>query len=99
MGKSDGTNADADVSSPSALDPIPGPNVPRYGESSLAEAVPSVLSPFGLPGFENRLAVDPVSSVALLVVDGLGWEQLLANADAAPFLAEAAGPRPPAPAA
>jgi hypothetical protein len=91
MGTSDGTNADADVSSPSARDPIPGPNVPRYGESSLAEVVPSVLSAFGVPGFENRLAVDPVSSVALLVVDGLGWEQLLANADAAPFLAEAAG--------
>jgi predicted AlkP superfamily pyrophosphatase or phosphodiesterase len=69
---------------------IPSPNVPRYGEASLAEVVPSVLSAFGLPGFENRLELEPVTSVALLVVDGLGWEQLLANAGAAPFLAEAA---------
>jgi Type I phosphodiesterase / nucleotide pyrophosphatase len=90
MGTTDGSNADADVSTPSASDPIPGLNVPRYGEASLAEVVPSVLSAFGLPGFENRLELEPLSSVALLVVDGLGWEQLLANAGAAPFLADAA---------
>jgi Type I phosphodiesterase / nucleotide pyrophosphatase len=70
---------------------VPAPSVPRYGSASLAEVVPSVLSAFGVPGFENRLELEPLSSVALLVVDGLGWEQLLANAGTAPFLADAAG--------
>lgn len=69
----------------------PAPSIPRYGEASLAEVVPSVLAAFGLSRFENRLELEPVSSVALLVVDGLGWEQLLANPDAAPFMADAAG--------
>jgi hypothetical protein len=82
MGTSDGSNANVKA---------PFPNVPRYGSASLAEVVPSVLSAFGVPGFENRLGLEAMSSVALLVVDGLGWEQLLANAGAAPFLAEAAG--------
>ena len=68
----------------------PVPSIPRYGEASLAEVVPSVLAAFGLSEFENRLRLEPVSSVVLLVVDGLGWEQLLANPDAAPFMTEAA---------
>jgi Type I phosphodiesterase / nucleotide pyrophosphatase len=67
-----------------------GPAVPRYGRASLAEVVPSVLAAFGLAGFENRLGLEPASTVALLVVDGLGWEQLVANADVAPVMAEAA---------
>jgi hypothetical protein len=70
--------------------PAPDPPVPRYGEASLAEVVPSVLAAFGLPGFENRLGLEALSSVALLVVDGLGWEQLMAHPDAAPFMAGAA---------
>jgi predicted AlkP superfamily pyrophosphatase or phosphodiesterase len=67
------------------------PSLPKYGIASLAEVVPSVLAARGLVGFENLLALEPVASVALLVIDGLGWNQLLGNAASAPFMAEAAG--------
>jgi hypothetical protein len=68
----------------------PEPSVPRYGERSLAEVVPSVLAALGVPGFDNRLGVDPLPGVCLMVVDGLGWELLQGHPDDAPFLHEAA---------
>jgi hypothetical protein len=70
------------------MDEADGPVLPRYGEASLAEVVPSVLAAFGLSGFDNTLALEPASAVVLLVVDGLGWEQL--DGDAAPIMARAA---------
>jgi predicted AlkP superfamily pyrophosphatase or phosphodiesterase len=72
------------------LNEPPEPSIPRYGEESLAEVVPSVLAALGVPGFDNRLGVDPLPGVCLLVVDGLGWELLLDHPDDAPFLHEAA---------
>jgi type I phosphodiesterase/nucleotide pyrophosphatase len=71
------------------IDP-PEPHVPRYGEGSLVEVVPSVLAALGVPGFDNALDVDPLPGVCLMVVDGLGWELLLGHPGDAPFLAEAA---------
>jgi hypothetical protein len=70
--------------------PEPEPYVPRYGEASLSEVVPSVLAALGVTGFDNRLGVDPLPGVCLLVVDGLGWELLLKHPDKAAFLSEAA---------
>jgi hypothetical protein len=52
--------------------------------------VPSVLAALGVPGFENRLHVEALPGVCLLVVDGLGWELLQEHPNDAPFLAEAA---------
>jgi hypothetical protein len=69
---------------------VPGPPVPRYGEASLADLVPSVLSALGLSGFSNALAVEPLAGVLVLVVDGLGWVQLLEHPDSAPFMASTA---------
>jgi len=66
------------------------PSVPRYGEASLAEVVPSVLAAIGVPGFDNRLRMEPLPGVCLMVVDGLGWELLQEHPGDAPFLAEAA---------
>ncbi len=66
------------------------PSIPRYGEASLAEVVPSVLAALGVPGFDNRLEVEPLPGVCLMVVDGLGWELLQEHPGDAPFLAEAA---------
>jgi predicted AlkP superfamily pyrophosphatase or phosphodiesterase len=37
-------------------------------------------------GFANPLAIEPAARICLLLVDGLGWELLLANPRAAPFL-------------
>ena len=64
--------------------------VPRYRDSSLAEVLPSLLSALGVAGSTNPLGVEPVERVCLLLVDGLGWEQLLDHADDAPFLASLA---------
>ncbi|MGH2555199.1 MAG: alkaline phosphatase family protein, partial [Actinomycetota bacterium] len=69
----------------------PQPCVPLYGEASLDEVVPSILAALGVPGFDNRLGVEPLAGVCLLLVDGLGWEQLEAHGADAPFLADAAG--------
>jgi hypothetical protein len=69
---------------------VPGPPVPRYGEASLADLVPSVLSALGLSGFSNALAVEPLAGVFVLVVDGLGWVQLLEHPHSAPFMAATA---------
>ena len=69
---------------------LPAPPLPRYGEASLAEVTPSLLAALDLPGFRNPLGVEPLRRACLLVVDGLGWELLLANRRAAPVLAAAA---------
>jgi len=39
-----------------------------------------------MPGFADDLAVERARRACLLIVDGLGWELLRANATAAPFL-------------
>ena len=68
----------------------PAPPLPRYGEASLADLLPSLLAALDVPGFANPLGIEPLRRACLLVVDGLGWEQLLANRQAAPVLAGAA---------
>jgi Type I phosphodiesterase / nucleotide pyrophosphatase len=68
----------------------PAPPLPRYGEASLADLLPSLLAALDVPGFANPLGVEPLRRACLLVVDGLGWELLLANRRVAPVLAAAA---------
>lgn len=67
----------------------PEPILPRYGDRSLAEVVPSLLAAVGLQGFNNRLEIEPLEAFCLLVVDGLGSEGLRLHADTAPFLSGA----------
>jgi hypothetical protein len=64
----------------------PEPPLPRYGLRSLGEVLPSLLGALGVAGFANVFAIEPVSRVCLLLVDGLGWELLTQNPEAAPFL-------------
>jgi hypothetical protein len=66
------------------------PPLPRYGQASLADLVPSLLAALDVPGSANPLGVEPLRRACLLVVDGLGWELLLANRRVAPVLAGAA---------
>ena len=68
------------------ISPTPEPAVPSYGTRFLGELVPSLLACLGAPGFANPLAIESVSRLCLLLVDGLGWELLEANRQAAPFL-------------
>jgi hypothetical protein len=64
--------------------PLPSPA--PYGVRSLADLVPSVFAALGLAGFRNALEIEPLTAACVLVVDGLGQEQVLAHDDAAPFL-------------
>src|SRR5438093_3740238 len=71
------------------LTPTGEPLVPRYGEGTLSDLVPSVLAALGLPGFDNPLGIDPLVGVCVLVVDGMGWESIRSHREDAPFLAAA----------
>jgi hypothetical protein len=77
------------TTSPSPTGP-PAPVLPRYGEASLADLLPSLLAALDVPGFRNPLGIEPLRRACLLVVDGLGFQALLANRALAPLLAEAA---------
>jgi hypothetical protein len=68
----------------------PSPPVPPYGERTLGDLTPSLLAAAGVAGEPNPLGLDPCRGFCLLLVDGLGWEQLLAHRDVAPFMAGAA---------
>ncbi|WP_241665652.1 alkaline phosphatase family protein [Prescottella subtropica] len=57
-----------------------------YSEPTLADVLPSVLAALGVPGEANRLALPDAARVVVLLVDGLGWNLLRRNTDAAPFL-------------
>ncbi|CAM3672787.1 alkaline phosphatase family protein [Nocardiopsis rhodophaea] len=59
---------------------------PRYGGASLADLTPSVLASLGVPGENGPLGLPPVRRACVLLVDGMGWEPLLANRSHAPFL-------------
>ncbi|MFI6869811.1 alkaline phosphatase family protein [Nocardia sp. NPDC050406] len=64
--------------------------VPRYGRESLADLFPSVLAGLGVAGETDRLGLGlSARRVCVLLVDGLGAEQLAEHADVAPFLAGA----------
>lgn len=53
---------------------------------SLADLLPSVAAGMDVPGFADRLGLGPATKAVVLLVDGLGWELLQRNGDAAPFL-------------
>jgi hypothetical protein len=69
---------------------------PDYPGGSLAEVMPSVAAALGVEDFADSLEIgtagsagtgDRLGRAIVLLVDGLGWELLLANLDCAPFLA------------
>ena len=65
--------------------------VPRYGEASLADIGPSLLAGLGVDGETDVLGVGDLQRAVLFVVDGLGWTQLQANPDVAPYLSSMSG--------
>lgn len=70
------------------------PVLPAYGSRSLAELTPSLLAALGTTGMPNPLAIDPAGRVCLLLVDGLGVDQLAEHATDAPFLSALLGADP-----
>ncbi|MGW0732633.1 alkaline phosphatase family protein [Streptomyces sp. NPDC002851] len=70
--------------SPLAVDSAP---VPAYGSGSLADLLPTLCAGVGVPGYEAAIAeLTPADRNCVFLIDGLGWEQLLAHPDEAPFL-------------
>jgi len=72
------------------LEPRQNPIVPSYGAGALADLSASVAASVGIPGYQNVLGFAPSRRACVLVVDGLGWEQLRDHPAAAPFLSELA---------
>lgn len=70
---------------PLPLDPRTAP-VPRYGQGSLSDLLPAVVTAQGLEGLETGLRLEPADRVCVFLVDGLGWEALRAHPEEAPFL-------------
>lgn len=63
---------------------------PSYGSASLAELLPAVAAPMGVPGCTDRLGLPAARAAAVLVVDGLGADLLAAHPREAPTLTELA---------
>lgn len=67
---------------------------PRYGERSLAEVLPSVAAALGCEGFVDHLDLGSPSQVVLVLIDGLGHQQLAAAAPHLHVLSEAVAQPP-----
>jgi predicted AlkP superfamily pyrophosphatase or phosphodiesterase len=70
---------------------LPAAGLVGYGQSSLADVLPSALAALGVPGEPNALALQPAECIVVLLVDGLGWQLLREHADRAPFLSTLVG--------
>ena len=60
--------------------------LPRYGEDSLADLLPSVLGALGVPGEHDVLGLPPARRYCVMLVDGMGWNLLRAHPAETPFL-------------
>lgn len=63
------------------------PLVPAYGESTLADVVPSMAASLGIDGWSDALGLPAADRWVLFLVDGLGALNLAAALEDAPFLA------------
>lgn len=61
--------------------------LPRYGDRSLSDLLPALLTALGEAGDRDDFGLGPVRAAAVLLVDGLGTQLLRQHAAAAPFLA------------
>ncbi|WP_367045530.1 nucleotide pyrophosphatase/phosphodiesterase family protein [Streptomyces sp. Je 1-332] len=74
---------------PLALDSAP---LPEYGAGSLADLLPTLVSHQGVEGFAPVIPeLAPADRNCVFLIDGLGWEQLRAHPDEAPFLTSLIG--------
>ncbi|MFJ7526334.1 alkaline phosphatase family protein [Streptomyces griseus] len=69
---------------PLSLDTAP---VPEYGSGSLADLLPTLVAGQEVPGFTAAMPeLTPADRNCVFLIDGLGWEQIKAHPDEAPFL-------------
>ncbi|MET8955553.1 alkaline phosphatase family protein [Streptomyces sp. NPDC004129] len=61
--------------------------LPQYGSGSLADLLPTLAAGMGVPGQTPVIAeLTAADRNCVFLIDGLGWEQLKAHPDEAPFL-------------
>jgi len=66
--------------------------VPEYGTGSLADLLPTLAAGMGVPGTTAAITeLTPADRACVFLIDGLGWEQLKAHPDEAPFLTSLLG--------
>ncbi|MFD7259012.1 alkaline phosphatase family protein [Streptomyces sp. NPDC059874] len=71
---------------PELLD-VAGAPVPHYGTGSLADLLPTLVAGQGVPGFTASIAeLTPADRNCVFLVDGMGWEQIKAHPDEAPYI-------------
>ncbi|MFD9307964.1 alkaline phosphatase family protein [Streptomyces sp. NPDC060048] len=76
---------------PELLD-LAGAPVPQYGTGSLADLLPTLVAGQGVPGFEASITeLTPADRNCVFLVDGMGWEQIKAHPDEAPYLTSLLG--------
>ncbi|MET8505373.1 nucleotide pyrophosphatase/phosphodiesterase family protein [Streptomyces sp. NPDC004787] len=76
---------------PEPLDPATAP-VPEYGAGSLGDLLPTLVAGQGVPGCAPRITeLEPADRNCVFLIDGLGWEQILAHPDEAPYLTSLLG--------
>ncbi|WP_306318112.1 MULTISPECIES: alkaline phosphatase family protein [unclassified Streptomyces] len=67
--------------------PVHTAPVPAYGTGSLADLLPTLGTHLGVPGCTAGIPeLKAVDRACVFLIDGLGWEQLRAHPDEAPFL-------------
>ncbi|TRV80070.1 alkaline phosphatase family protein [Streptomyces sp. 130] len=67
--------------------PVDSAPVPEYGSGSLADLLPTLLAGQEVPGFDAAIGeLTPADRNCVFLIDGLGWEQIRAHPDEAPFL-------------
>ncbi|MEU3403050.1 nucleotide pyrophosphatase/phosphodiesterase family protein [Streptomyces sp. NPDC006670] len=71
---------------PEPLD-LAGAPVPHYGTGSLADLLPTLAAGQGVPGLTAGITeLTPADRNCVFLVDGMGWEQIKAHPEYAPFL-------------
>ncbi|MGW2179293.1 alkaline phosphatase family protein [Streptomyces sp. NPDC001732] len=67
--------------------PVDTAPVPEYGSGSLCDLLPTLVAGQGVPGFTAAIPeLTPADRNCVFLIDGLGWEQIGAHPDEAPFL-------------
>ncbi|ANJ09905.1 MULTISPECIES: alkaline phosphatase family protein [Streptomyces] len=72
--------------------PVDSAPVPEYGRGSLADLLPTLAAGLGVPGMTAGITeLTPADRNCVFLIDGLGWEQLRAHPQDAPFLSSLLG--------
>ncbi|WP_329559122.1 alkaline phosphatase family protein [Streptomyces uncialis] len=72
--------------------PIGSAPVPAYGSGSLADLLPTLAAGMGVPGTTAAIPeLTPADRNCVFLIDGLGWEQLKAHPEEAPFMSALLG--------